>query len=325
MKKGNLAEALQLIDKSLRSGPRSPRLLSAAAHVHIVQKDYAARDRAARGGAPRHPGRPRDLAAPGRGLPRLRAPARRAPRARGAAAARPERPGRAPAARRRCTSPRAATTRRSTTCCRWSTSWWSAARSTAPRGLLQQIVQRHAQHFKSLAKLVELYRLSKNDMLVAQTYGQMVEAYMATGGLEQAASILDMLVQLEPHNEQHRTKLRWLREQKGVARRGQLRGRPRPAGAAGGRAPARRRAAREARDGPPASSCRGRSRPTTRSSSRSTSPRAASSASTASATRRRTSSRRCSGASRTTSRRSRSSPRSSRRRATTRPGPRSCA
>jgi tetratricopeptide (TPR) repeat protein len=53
-------------------------------------------------------------------------------------------------------------------------------------------------------------------LLVAQTYGQMVEAYMATGGLEQAASILDMLVQLEPHNEQHRTKLKWLREQKGV-------------------------------------------------------------------------------------------------------------
>jgi tetratricopeptide (TPR) repeat protein len=45
----------------------------------------------------------------------------------------------------------------------------------------------------------------------------MVEAYLATGGLEQAASILEMLVELEPHNEQHRTKLRWLREQKGVA------------------------------------------------------------------------------------------------------------
>jgi len=45
---------------------------------------------------------------------------------------------------------------------------------------------------------------------VAQTYSQMVEAYLAGGGPEQAASILEMLVQLEPHNEQHRTKLRWL-------------------------------------------------------------------------------------------------------------------
>src|SRR5262249_25800436 len=45
---------------------------------------------------------------------------------------------------------------------------------------------------------------------------QMVEAYLASGGYDQAASILDMLVQLEPHNEQHRSKLRWLREQRGV-------------------------------------------------------------------------------------------------------------
>ena len=50
---------------------------------------------------------------------------------------------------------------------------------------------------------------------MAQTYSQMVEAYLAGGGLDQAASILEMLVQLEPHNEQHRTKLRWLREQQG--------------------------------------------------------------------------------------------------------------
>ena len=41
VKKGHLAEALQLIEKALRSGPRSPRLLSAAARVHLVQKDFA--------------------------------------------------------------------------------------------------------------------------------------------------------------------------------------------------------------------------------------------------------------------------------------------
>jgi tetratricopeptide (TPR) repeat protein len=81
--------------------------------------------------------------------------------------------------------------------------------------LLQQVVQRNPSHIRSLAKLVELYRVSRNDMLVAQTYSSMVEAYLAEGGLDQAASILEMLVQLEPHNEQHRTKLRWLREQQG--------------------------------------------------------------------------------------------------------------
>ncbi len=70
-------------------------------------------------------------------------------------------------------------------------------------------------HIRSLGKLVELYRQSRNDMLVAQTYSQMVEAYLAAGGLDQAGSILEMLVQLEPHNDQHRSKLRWLREQQG--------------------------------------------------------------------------------------------------------------
>src|SRR4029453_16434393 len=50
LKKGKPAEALQLIDKSLRSGPRFPTPLpsgpcvpervSVAANVHIVQKDY---------------------------------------------------------------------------------------------------------------------------------------------------------------------------------------------------------------------------------------------------------------------------------------------
>ena len=41
VKKGHHAEALQLIDKALRSGPRSPHLLGAAAQIHIIQKDYA--------------------------------------------------------------------------------------------------------------------------------------------------------------------------------------------------------------------------------------------------------------------------------------------
>jgi tetratricopeptide (TPR) repeat protein len=66
---------------------------------------------------------------------------------------------------------------------------------------------------RSLAKLVELYRVSRNDTLVAQTYSLMVEAYLGEGQQDQAASILELLVQLEPTNEQHRTKLKWLREQ----------------------------------------------------------------------------------------------------------------
>ena len=58
VKKGLLAEALQLLDKALRGGQRSPRLLTAAARVHLVQKDFAGAVDAARGGAPRGAGRP---------------------------------------------------------------------------------------------------------------------------------------------------------------------------------------------------------------------------------------------------------------------------
>jgi pilus assembly protein FimV len=78
-------------------------------------------------------------------------------------------------------------------------------------GVLQQIVQRSPGHIKSLAKLVEVYRQLRKDNFVTQTYGQMVEAYINQGQMDQAASILDILVGLEPHNDQHRSKLEFVR------------------------------------------------------------------------------------------------------------------
>jgi pilus assembly protein FimV len=78
-------------------------------------------------------------------------------------------------------------------------------------GVLQQIVQRSPGHIKSLAKLVEVYRHLRKDMLVTQTYSQMVEAFINQGQMDQAASILDILVGLEPHNDQHRSKLEFVR------------------------------------------------------------------------------------------------------------------
>ena len=115
--------------------------------------------------------------------------------------------------------------------------------------LLQQIVQRNPAHVRSLAKLVELYRLSRNDAagrpdLLADGRG----LPRARAGMDQAASILEMLVQLEPHNEQHRTKLKWLREQQerggGFERRPRVSPRLAPASAV---AAARGRAPRAAR------------------------------------------------------------------------------
>ena len=216
LKKGKAAEALQLIDKSLRSGPRFPKLLSVAANVHIVQKDYPRAIELleeARRATPTDREVSLKLAESYLG-------SRRAADARKVLEALLQRDANDQDARLQLGQVYLADGRFDDAFGHFQPVVDKLAeRRQVERGasLLQQIVQRNPQHTKTLAKLVELYRAMKNDMLVAQTYGQMVEAYMATGGHDQAASILEMLVQLDPHNEQHRTKLRWLKEQGGGA------------------------------------------------------------------------------------------------------------
>ena len=224
IKKGKLAEALQLIDRGLRAGPRSPKLLSAAAHVHIVQKDFA---RAIEMLEEARRATPADREV-SLGLAEAYLGGRRPADARKVLEALLQRDATDQDARQQLGQVYLAEGR-------YDEAYDQllpvvdklVERRQGERGaaLLQQIVQRSPQHVKSLAKLVELYRQTKNDMLVAQTYGQMVEAYMASGGYDQAASILEMLVQAEPHNDQHRSKLRWLKEQRSGAG---------PAAAAGG-------------------------------------------------------------------------------------------
>jgi pilus assembly protein FimV len=216
VKKGHLAEALQLIEKALRSGPRSPRLLAASARVHLVQKDYAR--------AIEHLEEARKTEPTNREVSVRLAEAylgsKRPDDARRVLEGLLERDPSDQEARLQLGQVYLAEAR-------YDEAYEQllpavdklVERRQIDRGaaLLQQIVQRNPSHIRSLGKLVELYRQSRNDMLVAQTYSQMVEAYLAGGGLEQAGSILEMLVQLEPHNEQHRSKLRWLREQQGVS------------------------------------------------------------------------------------------------------------
>jgi tetratricopeptide (TPR) repeat protein len=214
VKKGHLAEALQLLDKALRSGPRGPRLLATAARIHLAQKDFA------------------------RAIEYLEEARRAAPADRevslrlAEACLGSKRPN---DARRvleglleRDPSDVEARQQLGQVCLaegRFDDAYdqlQPAVEKLIERrqidraaALLQQVVQRNPSHIRSLARLVELYRQSRNETLVAQTYSSMVEAYLAQDGLESAASILEMLVQLEPLNEQHRSKLRWLREQQG--------------------------------------------------------------------------------------------------------------
>src|SRR5262245_47435204 len=90
--------------------------------------------------------------------------------------------------------------------------------------LLQQIVQKNPGHVKTLTKLVDVYRQTKNERSVAATYSQLTEAYIRGGELEQAVSILEMLISIEPGNQQHQSKLSFVRGKLGGGR-----GAPQPA------------------------------------------------------------------------------------------------
>src|SRR5713101_667756 len=77
--------------------------------------------------------------------------------------------------------------------------------------LLQQIVQKNASHVKSLHRLVEIYQQGQKESSLLATYSQLTEAYIQQGQLGEAASVLEILVQREPHNAQHKTKLQFVR------------------------------------------------------------------------------------------------------------------
>jgi len=219
IKKGHLAEASQLMEKALRAGPRGPKLLAAAAHVNLVKKDYPRGDRIPRGGAEGEPRRPRVSIR----LAEAFLGSKRADDARRVLEGLLQRDPSDHDARQQLGQVYLAEGRPDEAYDQVLPSVDRLLeRRQIDRGaaLLQQIVQRHPSHIRSLTKLVELYRQSRNDMLVVQTYSQMVEVYLGEGRLDQAASVLEVLVQLEPHNEQHRSKMRWLREQQGGSRPG---------------------------------------------------------------------------------------------------------
>ncbi len=212
VKKGLQAEALQLLEKALRAGQRSPRLLSAAARVYLVQKDYPRAATLLQEAARSAPA-DREITL------RLAEACVGAKRPDEARAVLEQLLGRDPSdqeARQQLGNVFLVEGRYDEAFDQVMPAVEGLVerkQSDRAAALLQQIVQRNPAHVRSLSKLVELYRQAHNDSLLAQTYSQMVEAHLARKEWEPAASILDLLVQLEPHNEQHRSKLRWLREQ----------------------------------------------------------------------------------------------------------------
>jgi tetratricopeptide (TPR) repeat protein len=83
--------------------------------------------------------------------------------------------------------------------------------------MLQQIVQKSPSHVKTLNRLVEIYQQGQKESSLLATYSQLTEGYIQQGQLAEAASVLEILVQREPHNAQHKTKLQFVRGKLGGA------------------------------------------------------------------------------------------------------------
>jgi tetratricopeptide (TPR) repeat protein len=77
--------------------------------------------------------------------------------------------------------------------------------------LLQVIVQKEPSHVPALLKLAEIYTRFEKDSAVVSAYSQLTEAYINRGQMAEAAGVLERLLVLEPQNQQHKTKLQFVR------------------------------------------------------------------------------------------------------------------
>ena len=82
--------------------------------------------------------------------------------------------------------------------------------------LLQQIAQQRPNHIPTLAKLADLFKTLKKDILLTQAYSQLTEAYTQAGQFDKAAEVLEILVGIEPQNGQYRSKLDFVRGKAGA-------------------------------------------------------------------------------------------------------------
>jgi tetratricopeptide (TPR) repeat protein len=221
-KKGHLAEALQVLEKGLKIDPKSARMRSELARVHLVQKNY---DKAAHYLEDAVKAAPNDAAL----LSRL-----------GEAYLGSRKVGEAEGIFKRLLNidPNSEDARvqmgrvylMRDDLDRAHDEFLPVVEKMVARkeadkaaGLLQQIVQKDPQHVRSLARLVEIYQQFQKEGALGSAYSQLTEAYINAGQFKEAAEALEVLVGREPQNLQHRTKLDFVR--------GKLGGKPRAAAA----------------------------------------------------------------------------------------------
>jgi tetratricopeptide (TPR) repeat protein len=81
--------------------------------------------------------------------------------------------------------------------------------------MLNRILRVDAGHTPTLERLVAVYARLNEETNVLSAMSSLAEAHVAKGHYEKAADVLEKLIQREPQNAQHRTKLQFVRTQMG--------------------------------------------------------------------------------------------------------------
>ena len=81
--------------------------------------------------------------------------------------------------------------------------------------LLNRILRVDAGHIPTLERLVATYTRLNEETNILAAMNSLAEAHIAKGRYEQAATVLEKLIQREPQNAQHRNKLQFVRSKTG--------------------------------------------------------------------------------------------------------------
>jgi tetratricopeptide (TPR) repeat protein len=81
--------------------------------------------------------------------------------------------------------------------------------------MLNRILRVDAGHTPTLERLVAVYSRLNEETNILSAMSSLAEAHVARGRFENAAEVLEKLIQREPQNAQHRTKLQFVRTQIG--------------------------------------------------------------------------------------------------------------
>jgi pilus assembly protein FimV len=77
--------------------------------------------------------------------------------------------------------------------------------------MLQRVLRLDSGHAPTLERLIALYTRLNEETNILSSMNSLAEAHIQRGQHEQAASVLERLIQREPQNAQHRTKLQFVR------------------------------------------------------------------------------------------------------------------